>query len=111
MVTLALGQMQLQASRVMDVTTHMSEKQMRNDYMMSQGNQESRAATTRLVADYASGISKRMPPTSHEQFNAIRKDLEQVRGVVMSLSETTKQLVNFMKRIDRPINTCKFAPP
>ena len=40
----------------MEVTLHRDEKQMRDGYCGKAGTDESRAATTRLMARYASGI-------------------------------------------------------
>ena len=47
-VTVALGDMQIEASKVMNVTTHRSEAQMRRDYMMRRGNREARGSTERI---------------------------------------------------------------
>ena len=48
--------MHLPAQRVMEVSLHRSEKQMRDDYCGKAGTDDSRAKTTRLMARYASGI-------------------------------------------------------
>ena len=48
----------------MEITTHRSEKQMRRDYNMRPGSAESRAATTRLMNEFASGRMLRMPPNA-----------------------------------------------
>ena len=90
LVTVALGEMMLPAGRVMGITTHKSERQMRNDYLMSHGNQENRAATTRLVSEYACGTAKRIPPTSHEQYNAVRKEMETMRQDIAQMKDTLK---------------------
>ena len=46
-MTVALGDMQIEATKVMNVTTHRSEAQMRRDYMMRRGNREARGSTER----------------------------------------------------------------
>ena len=70
-VTTGIARMHLPAQRVpskkvqnskkfelgaMEVTLHRDEKQMRDGYCGKAGTDESRAATTRLMARYASGI-------------------------------------------------------
>ena len=93
LVTVALGEMMLPAGRVMGITTHKSEKQMRNDYLMSHGHRENRAATARLVNEYASGGAKRLPPTSHEQYNAVRKEMETMRQDIVQIKDTLRTMV------------------
>ena len=55
-VTTGLARMHLPAQRIMEVSLHRSEQQMRDNYCGKAGTDESRAKTTRLMANYASGI-------------------------------------------------------
>ena len=96
----------------MEISLHRSERQMRDNYCGKGGSDDSRAATTRLMSDYASGIKynnmifcyylilKPLPPTSIEQFNRIlehnrRTSVETTRQntrITRELAETRKQL-------------------
>ena len=60
--------------------------------MCRSGTDESRAKTTRLVAEYASGQLTRLPPTTVEQFDAVTKRLDTIdeRSVAMH-SEISSQ--------------------
>ena len=54
-------------SLAMQITTHRSEKQMQRDYNLRPGTSASRAATERLMNEFASGRMKKMPATAIEK--------------------------------------------
>lgn len=81
----------------MEITTHKSETQMRRNYMMRCGTDESRAKTTRLLVDYASGQLARLPPTTVEQFDTVTKRLNTIDERTSAMhgeisSQTNKKL-------------------